>query len=179
MHKPELEAELSGKGAYVQIDILNRFLRLMPPHEMRKFAWEKLAKVYMEQRMFRDASQAYQSIAVNSTTFREKSGNYILCAKALIEGGFFEDAERALKRALGEANIEQKKEVMKEIKNFYKELGNDLVMKDKRNKATIYYEKFLKQNEVAEDERVAVKEKLKVIYESLGKVSEIKWLDGI
>jgi len=177
MHKRELEAEIESKGDYIQIDYLLSFLRLTPPHEMRKFAYGKLAALYMRHQMFKDAAQAYQNIAINSITFRDKVNNHVLGTKALIEGGFFEDAERSLKRALVDANADQKREALEEVRGFYKELAEDLVSKGKKNKASIYYEKYLRL-ELGEEKKGEVKEKLRGIYEGLGKISEIKLLEG-
>lgn len=178
MLKSELEAEIANKGDYIQIDYLDRFLKLMPPHEMRKFAYVKLAGIYMRRQMFKDASQAYQNIAINSITFSEKIRYFVLSAKALLEGGFFEDADRTLKRSFIDANFSQKKEILEEMKRFYKDLAEDLVLKGKKNKASIYYEKYLRQEGLTDGEKADVKEKLKGIYSSLGKMSDIKLLDG-
>ena len=177
MLKSELEAEIANKGDYIQIDYLNRFLKLMPPHEMRKFAYIKLAGIYMRRQMFKDASQAYQNIAINSLTFTDKIKYFVLSTKALLEGGFFEDAERTLKRALADANFSQKASVLEDMKRFYKEIAEDLVLKGKKNKATIYYEKLLRQD-LLDSEKAEIKEKLRRIYSSLGKISEIKLLEG-
>jgi tetratricopeptide (TPR) repeat protein len=177
MHKAELTAELETKGDYIQMDYINRFLKLIPPHEMRKFAYGKLGELYMKHQMFKDASKIYQNIALNSITYKDKIKYFLFSTKALLEGGFFEDAERALKRATGDANSMQKQEIAREMKSFYFELAENLIKKGKTNKATIYYEKLLR-TDLLDSEKEEIKIKLRKIYESLGKISEIKLLDG-
>jgi len=177
MHKDELVKEIENKGDYIQIDYLNRFLKLMPPHEMRNFAYFKLGEIFMRMRMFKDASSAYQNIAINSITFKDKMNYFLLATKALIEGGFFEDGERTLKRATSEANSMQKQEIYREIKEFYSQLAENLIKQGKKNKATIYYEKLLR-TDLLDSEKQEIKSKLKKIYESLGKTSEVRLLEG-
>ena len=46
MHKQDIDLVLEGKGDFIKIDYLNRYLKKMPPLEMRKYAYLKLAEIY-------------------------------------------------------------------------------------------------------------------------------------
>jgi tetratricopeptide (TPR) repeat protein len=178
MRKTELEAELVGKGDFIQIDTLNRFLKLMPPMEMKKFAYLKLAEIYENKEMFNDAAEIYRGLATNAMTFADKIKYHILETKSFIRGGFFDEADKSMRRAIGESNEIQQRETVKEIREFYKQMAEEMFRKMKASKAATYYEKLLRMK-LSDSEKTEVKTKLKEIYLKLGKMKEIKLLEGI
>ena len=178
MLKNEVEEFLKEKGEFMQIDYLNNYLKLMPPIEMRKFAYIKLAEIYNKKKMFAESAKAYRNVAMNSTIFREKIKYFIEEAKEYIRKGEFIDADKAIKRALTESTIDQRKQITKEIIIFYKEIAQELENGLKRNQASRIYEKILKFD-LSEQEKLEIKEKLKKLYEKLGKVRESRLLEGI
>lgn len=175
MHKPEIEAELEGKGDFVKIDYLNRYLKETPPIEMRKFAYLKLAEVYLEKDMFIDAANAFKNAAVNSITFREKQENYLREAKAFVSALKFDESDKALRKALNEANQKEKREIYEKLVEFYKKEIDKLEKNDKPGQLTKLYEKFLKLK-VNDEDKEEVKEKLLNLYERLGKIKEARIL---
>ena len=92
-----MEEVLEGKGDFVKIDYLVKYLKEMPPIEMRKFAYLKLAEIYLHKEMFIDAARMYRNISINALTFREKRENYLKEAKAYILAGKFEQSDKALR----------------------------------------------------------------------------------
>lgn len=178
MRKAEIEDVLDGRGDFVKIDYLTRYLKDMPPHNMKKFAYLKLAEIYEEKKMFMDAAKMYKNLAVNSLTFKDKIDYYILETKSLILAGNFDDADKALRKALNEGNSRDKIEIYKVIKEFYK--GEALKLEDSRkiNHAAKIYEKLLRMN-LEEDEKEEVREKLIELYEKLGKRKEIEFLKRV
>lgn len=178
MRKLEVEKELEGKGDFVQIDYLNKYLKLTPLIEMRKFAYLKLAQIYKGKSMYFDAAKAFRNAAMNSILFREKTKYFVEEAKAYIKKLEFIEADKAMKRAFSEANTFQRKEISKEIKAFYKVYGEELEKQLKRNQASKIYEKLLRMN-LSEEEKNDIKTKLKDLYEKLGKSNESKWLEGV
>lgn len=178
MHKNEVEEFLKGKGDFIQIDNLNRYLKLMPPIDMRKFAYLKLAEIYEKKKMFEDLVKSYRNAAMNSTIFREKIEYFVEEAKAHIRKIDFIEADKAIKRAFSEATIEQKKKIVEEIRAFYKKTAKEFEKELKRNQASKVYEKLLKMN-VSDEEKQEIKEKLKELYGRLGKVREIKLLESV
>lgn len=178
MHKKDVEEFLEGKGEFMKIDHLDRYLKLMPPIEMRKFAYLKLAEIYGKRNMLEDVAQAYRNAAINSTIFREKIEYFVEEAKAHIKKLDFAEADKAIKRALSEATVEQRKKIVDDLKIFYRTIAEELEKDLKRNQASKIYEKILKMN-ISDEEKEEIKEKLKELYEKLGKVREMKMLEGI
>ena len=177
MHKNEVEGFLEGKGDFVCIDYLTRYLKLMPPIEMRKFAYLKLAEIYLEKSMFSSAAEAFKNAALNSVPFREKQNFYLNEAKAWISAFDFDKSDKALKRAMDEANNREKEEIYREfISSFNKEMQK-IENSTKYGHLMKLYEKFLKLK-ISNDERERTKEKLLKIYEKLGKIKEYKLLEN-
>lgn len=178
MHKTDVEKFIEGKGDFMQIDHLNRYLKLMPPIEMRKFAYLKLAEIYGRKKMYLDVAKSYRSAAMNSVIFREKIKYFVEEAKAHIKNLDFIEADKAIKHALSDANPIQRKDIIEEIKAFYKVYAEELERQLKRNQASQVYEKVLKMN-LNEEEKEEIKNKLKSLYEKLGKIRELKWLESV
>ena len=178
MHKKDIEEFLADKGEFMQIDHLNNYLKLTPPIEMRKFAYLKLAEIYNKKKMFIESAKAYKNVATNCVLFREKIKYFVEESKEYIRKGEFIDSDKAAKRALSEATAEQRKQIAEDIKIFYKTLAEELETELKRNQASKVYEKMLKMN-FSDEEKEEIKEKLKGLYEKLGKIREMKMLDGI
>jgi len=175
MHKQDVEKFLKGKGDFVKIDHLERYLRLMPPIEMRKFAYLKLAEIYSSRNMFSSAAEAFKSAAVNSVTFREKQENFLKEAKAFVSDLKLDEADKALKRALDEGNNQEKKSIYKEFVDYF---VKEIEKNEKLNKPghlTKLYEKFLRLK-VTDEEKENIKKKLVKIYDKLGKVKEARIL---
>ena len=177
MHKNQVEEFLKDKGEFMQIDHLNHYLKLMPPIEMRKLAYLKLAEIYNKKQMYNDSAKAYRNVAMNCVIFREKIKYFVEESKEYIRKGEFIEADKAIKRALSEATVEQRKQIIQDIRIFYKTLAEELEAGLKRNQASKIYEKMLKMN-ISEEEKQEIKEKLKGLYEKLGKIREMKMLDG-
>ena len=178
MLRKELESELAGKGDFVQMDYLDRFLKLMPPTDMKKFALLKLAEIYSKREMYKDSAKAYNDISISSFTFSDKINYLVLEAKELAKGAHFEDADRAIKRAFTDTNDVQKAKVLAELKEFYKQQGDYLARTNKTSKAALFYEKLLRMN-LNTTEKEEIKTTLIKIYEKLGKVNEARLLRGI
>lgn len=178
MRKKEIEEVLEGKGEFVKIDYLNRYLKLMPPIEMRKFAYLKLAQVYLNKGMFTEAAKMYKNISINSLIFREKRENYLRESKAYILAGKFEESDKALKRAMGEGNSREKTECHKTIIDFYKKEAEEMGKQKKPGSQMKIYEKLIRMR-ISDSEKEEVKEKLLKIYDKLGKRKEYNFLKSL
>jgi len=175
MHKQDVEKFLEGKGDYIQVDHLERYLKLMPPIEMRKFAYLKLAQIYLNKEMYSSAAEAFKNAAVNSVIFREKQENFLNEAKAYISEGKIDESDKALKKAFDEGNQKEKEALYLEFIKFFK---NEIEKREKQNKPghlIKLYEKFLRLK-VTDSEKEEVKEKLLKVYDQLGKVKEARIL---
>lgn len=178
MHKKDVEEFLKGKGDYIQINHLERYLKIMPPMGMRKFAYEKLAEIYLKKEMFNDAAKMLKNVALSSVTFREKRIFYLKEAKAYILGMKFDESDMALKRAMVESNSREKKELQEKIIEFYKKQITELESKGKKEKCIKYYEKLIKM-EISPEDKEDIREKLLVLYDKLGMTKEYEFLKSV
>ena len=179
MHKDEVESFLKGKGDFVKIDYLTRYIKTMPPIEMGKFAYLNLADIYIGKEMYVDAAGAFKNAAVNSVSFREKQENFLKEAKSFISGGKFDESDKALRRAMDEASKNEKEEIYSQILEFYKKEAENLEKAvNKQGRLASLYEKMMRLK-FQGNEKDKIKEKLLKVYEKLGKIKEYKILKDI
>lgn len=175
MTKTEIEKEISGKGDYVKIDYLTRFLKEDIPFDTKKFVFLKLAEIYEKVNMFRDAAKCYESLAVISLTFKEKINYFMKEAELYVRAADFDEAEKAMKKAAGEANSIQKTEIYNNLKELYKVHAELFEKNQRRIHAIKAYEKLLSMK-LSDAEKKEITEKLLNLYEKLGKVREYSLL---
>jgi tetratricopeptide (TPR) repeat protein len=168
MSKGEIEKELRGKGDFVQIDYLTKFIDKKPPIHIKKFALMKLIEIYENKKMYNDAARMYEQLAINAISFSERIDFFVKEAEYYIKSGYLEKADSAMRRAMELSTIIKKAEIYKEIKEFYKKQAEICERESKRNNATKIYEKLLIMR-ITENEREEIKHKLLNLYESLGK----------
>lgn len=171
MSKSEIEKELEGKGDFVQMDYLTRFLKDSLGIEMKKFVFLRLAEIYEKKGMFNDAAKMFNDAALISIAFSEKIKNHVKEAELHIKSGNFEKVDEAVKKAMRDANASQKAEILFVIKNFYKRQAEIYEKERRRNNASKIYEKLL-QMKLSEQEKQEIKEKLLELYEKLGRSKE-------
>lgn len=176
--KQEIEDFLEGKGDFIQIDHLNRFIKLLPPIDLRKYAYLKLARIYLNRAMFVDAAQAFRNAGVNSITFREQQENYMKEAKCFIRAMKFDDASNAFKKTLAEANQKERAELYKEYTDYFKKVGEDFEKQGLPGKSTQIYEKLIRMK-ISDDDKAEVKDKLLNLYDRLGKRKEYTFLKNM
>ena len=172
MTKNEIEKELQGKGDFVQIDHLSRFIKEKNlPIDKRKFVCLKLAEIHEKKGMLKDAAKMYNNIAIASIAFSEKIKNHVKEAELYIKAGAFDMVDEAVKKAMSEANATEKYNIQFIIKDFYKRQAETYEKELKRSYAVRIYEKLLEMN-ILELERQEIKEKLMMLYEKLGRLKE-------
>lgn len=176
MHKDEVETALKNKGEFVQIDWLTRYLKLMPPIEMRKYAYLKLAQIYEAKKLFSDAARMYRNMALNSKGIKDKIENLNKETEAWIKAGDFFEADKSLKAAMEESTFKERDIIYANVLKLYKSSAEMLEKEMKRNQASKYYEKLLNMN-VPENEKEFIKTKLAEIYSKLGKVRDMAFIN--
>jgi tetratricopeptide (TPR) repeat protein len=176
MSKSEIERELKGKGDFIQIDYLNRFIAQKPPLHEKKFAFMKLIEIYETKKMFNDVAKIYSNLAILATSPQERIDSLIKETKAHIQGGRFDEGDMVMRRAMDEVTIVRKADIYEDIKNFYKKQAEIFEKEAKRNHAIKVYEKLLSMK-ITEQERNEVKGKLLSLYDQLGKFRESSALD--
>ncbi|HNZ52027.1 MAG: hypothetical protein BWY36_00318 [Candidatus Diapherotrites archaeon ADurb.Bin253] len=171
MSKSEIEKELKGKGDFIQIDYLNRFIAQKPPLHEKKFAFMKLIEIYESKRMFNDVAKIYSNLSTLALSAQERGDYLIKETKAYIQGGRFDEADAVMRRAMEEVTIIRKADIYEDIKQFYKQQAEQYEKESRRNHAVKVYEKLLSMK-ISEQERAEIKSKLLTLYEQLGKFRE-------
>jgi tetratricopeptide (TPR) repeat protein len=171
MSKSEIERELNGKGDFVQIDYLNRFIMQKPPLYEKKFAFMKLIEIYEAKKMFNEIGKIYSDLAILAVSPQERIDSLTKEIKSYIQSGRFDEADAIMRRAMDEVNITKKADIYEDIKSFYKKQAEVYGKEAKRNHAIKIYEKLLGMR-ISENERNDVKKKLLDLYEQLGKFKE-------
>ena len=176
MSRSEIERELNGKGDFVQIDYLTRFIAQKPPLHEKKLAFMKLIEIYEAKKMFNDIAKIYSNLALLATSSQEKVDSLVKEAKAYIRGGQFDEADSVMRRVMDQVTIIKKTEIYEDIKNFYKKQAEVYEKESKRNHSIKVYEKLLSMK-ITDAERNEVKKKLLDLYEKLGKFRESSALE--
>jgi tetratricopeptide (TPR) repeat protein len=176
MSRSDIERELNGKGDFIQIDYLNRFIAQKPPLHEKKFAFMKLIEIYQTKGMFNDVAKIYSNLALLALSPQEKIDCLIKETKAYIQGGRFDEADSVMRRAMDEVTIVKKADIYEDIKKFYKQQAEEYEKEAKRNHAVKVYEKLLSMK-ITDSERNEVKGKLLSLYDQLGKFREHSALD--
>jgi len=175
MSKREIQEDIKDVGEYVQIDRLNNFLNTNPPIDIKKFIYLKLADIYEKKLMFNDAANCFNNAALITIAYIDKIKFYTKEAEMHIKSGHFEKVESSMRKAMNNANAVQKPQIKQDIENIYKKLAEEYAMGDKRSHAVKVYEKLLEMR-LPDAEKEEVKEKLKVLYQSLGRYKDIGFL---
>ena len=173
MSKHEIEEDLAGKGDFVQIDYLTKFLKEIHNLnlDLRKFIYSRLAEIYERRGMLTNSAKMFDNLALISIAFSEKIKYYVKETELYIKAGFFDRADEAMIKALNQANEMQKHDIYFTIKDVYKRQAQVYEEERKRNHAAIIYEKLLEMN-ISGSEKQEIKEKLLELYEKLGKFRE-------
>lgn len=176
MTKTEIEQELKGKGDFVQIDNLGRFLKDPIAMDTKKFVFLKLAALYEKTRMMNDSAKMYDNAAELSIAFTEKIKHYLKEAELYVKTGSFDRVENAMRKALAQSNSKEKEDIYSSVKMLYKEQAKVCEAELRRNQAVKFYEKILEMR-ISEQEKWEVKEKLLELYRKLGKLREYQALE--
>ena len=176
MTKSEIEQALKGKGDFVQIDHLGRFLKEQMPLETKKFVFLKLSELYEKAKMFNEAAKMCDNAAGLSIPFTEKIKHYTKEAGLYAKAGAFDKVELAMKKAMSQANYREMEEIKIAVKMFYREQAKACEAELKRNQAVRFYEKLMEMKP-SESERAEISGKLLDLYKKLGKLHEYNTLE--
>jgi len=172
MTKVELEKELYGKGDFVLIDNITRFLKQQSlPVDTKKFLYKKLIEIYKRRNMFSEVAILYCKLAEFATTFSEKMENYIWEAENYIKAGNFESADIAIKKAITEASPSEKNAILFNLKKFYQNQANTYEIERRRSSALKTYEKMYRMS-IFKSEKKDIEKKLLQLYKDFGMIRE-------
>jgi len=177
MTKSEIEKDLEGKGDFVQIDHLNRFLKEPVAFETKKFIFLKLASLYEKAKILNEAAKMYDNAAGISIAFAEKIKHYMKEIELYAKLGAFDRVEQATRKAMSQANSREVEEIKISVKLFYKEQAKLCEAELRRSQAVRFYEKILEMSRLSESERAEISERLLDLYKKLGRLHEYKILE--
>jgi len=180
MTKSEIEKEISQWGEYVQIDNLTRFLKTNPgiPIDVKRFINQKLGEVYEKRRMFFDSAISYEKVAELCVLRQEKTKNFLRSVDNYIKSGYFDRADLTAKKSLQEASSIERAEILKSLKEFYKQEAERGIKENKRSSTVKVYEKMLEMNSIPIQEKTEIKEKLLKLYLTLGMMPQYNKIKG-
>jgi tetratricopeptide (TPR) repeat protein len=171
MTKVEIERELAGKGDYVLIDNMTRFLKENLPLDIRKFVMQKLVAVYERRNMFFEAGSVYDRLIELAITPGEKASYSGKSAESYIKSGQFDKADLSMKKIPENVKATEKTKMNSSMKNFYKKQAEQYEKEKRRNMAMRTYEKILTLG-LPETEKTEVEKKLMNFYRELGLVKQ-------
>lgn len=171
MNKEEIEREFAGKGDYVLIDNITRFLKENVPQDTRRIAYLKLVEIYEKRNMFFEAADIYKKLSEIALKSSDKINYLAEEAKSYIKSGMFEKADATIAIISEEAKHAEKNRIMLYIVEIYKKQAQIYEKEKRRNRAAKTYEKLLTMN-IPEEEKGEIRKKLSGLYKELGMIDE-------
>lgn len=177
MNKEEIEREFTGRGDYVLIDNITRFLKENVPQDTRRIAYLKLLEIYEKRNMFFEAADIYKKLSEIATKSSDRISYLVEEAKSYIKSGVFEKADATIAMILEDARGTEKNRIMLSIADSYKKQAGVYEKEKRRNKAVKVYEKLLTMK-IPEEEKNEINKKLSGLYNELGMIDEYMKLKG-
>ncbi len=176
--RSDVENALSGKGDFVKIDHLNRFLREADSMDIRKFILLKLAGIYEERNFYLDAAKHISAAADMAITYKEKIELYLRETELYIKIGKFDMADKAFTKAHLLGNTMERVETERKYFGFYENQAKQNDKSLQHRKTIELYEKMLSMN-FSEDRKTEIKNKLMILYNKLGKIRDYNRVSNI
>ncbi|MEK6880966.1 MAG: hypothetical protein AABY22_15205 [Nanoarchaeota archaeon] len=139
LNKIDIERSLEGKGDFVKMDVLQRFLTKAKSLDMRKFILLKLADIHESKGMLNEAARMCDAVSHISIKDFEKTSLHMREAGLYIKSGYFEHADIAFKKAVTFSNAREREEIKKSLKSFYFAHGESLEKIQRRANAIKLY----------------------------------------
>lgn len=172
MNKAEIEKELYGKGDYVQIHDLRRFIQENLPVDIKRVACVRLVEIYERRNMFIEAAYIYDKLAEMAVSAAEKVSFLIKEIECSVRGNSMERADAVMLKIMTFAKPIEKNGIMMSVREFYRKQAQVYEKEKRKSKAVEIYEKLLTMKDVSEDEKSEINKKLVVLYRELGMVGK-------
>ena len=173
----DIDKELAGKGDFVQIDYMTRFLKEETNPEIKKYVSIKLSDVYQKRGMFSEAAKIYEMTGEFSKSYADQTRYYVIAAELYVKAEMYYPADECIRKALRETTVRQQNEIYKKMNDLYISQAEMYEKARRRNNAMKIYEKLLTMD-ISNEQKEDIKKKLLELYESLGKVREYYMLKG-
>lgn len=156
----------------LQIEYLESASKLLGGSvDVRRFVHEKLAELYEKKGMFKEAARNIAAAALVCITFREISKLKIKEGELHIRAGEYEAADSAFRQACANSSKQETENINNLRKTIYFEQALEYEKKTRCSHALKIYERLY-----SEDRSPELKEKLRKLYERLGKIMELRQL---
>lgn len=169
--KSEIEEAVKGKGDFIKIDYLLRFLKNADNLEIKKYLHLSLAGIYESKNMLNDAVKNMASAADISTTYKDKINFHLKEAELYIKLRQFEMADKAFKRAFSQGNTTERNQIQMQYLEYYKMQAKIAENTGKNRAALEIYEKLYSLPQ-EDNKKQELKIKLLELYEKLGRMRE-------
>ena len=159
------------------MEFLEEVLRKISSFETKKFIHLKLAELYENRKMFREAAKHIVACSDISVAFKDKLDLLAKAAELLIKSKEYKLVDHLTKKAIAIGTNNEARIFKDLIKNLYMRQAEIYESLGKRNYALICYEKVFSL-ELNQNEKKEIKIKLMELYERLGKIKEYFALKG-
>jgi len=174
--KSEIDADVYGKGDFVQIDHLKRFLTRADSIDIKKYILLKLADINEKHNFFSDAARNLDEAAELAVTYKEKIEIYSKVINLFISSEQFDLADKTLLKAVAFSNtLREKSNLQDTYVKKYEEIASKLISENKHRKAVDVYNKLYSMPQSPEKKEM-FKQKLLSLYLKLGKTREHAYL---
>jgi tetratricopeptide (TPR) repeat protein len=171
MTKVEIEKELTGKGDYVLIDNMTRFLKESLPIDIKRFVLLKLVLVYERRNMFFEAAEVYNKLVEIALTPQDKVNYRTKATECYVKTGFYDKADLSMKNLSSEAKASDKAKINSSMKDFYLKQAETYEKEKRRARAIQAYQKLIEMN-LLEVEKNHINRKLLELYKETGMIRE-------
>ena len=171
MNKEEIERELAGKGDYVLIDNITRFLKENLSQDIKRLIYTKLLEIYEKRNMFFEAADIYRKLSEIAIKPSDRISYVAKEVECYIKSGVFEKADAAIAKISEDVKQAEKNRIMTSVIGTYKKQAEIYEKERRRNRAAKTYEKILTMK-IPEEEKEEIRKKLSILYNELGMVEE-------
>jgi hypothetical protein len=161
---------------FVKISYIESALTHNFTFDVKRYLYTTMADLCERKKMFDRAAKAIVNRTTIEVTFRERIASFLRAGELYAKEGRVEDSVQTFMKAYAEANSQQKTEIKQKMMDTLRACAAETEKTGRKQAVITYYEKLL-ELPIGEIERRQIKEKLIVIYKSLGKFTEVKSLE--
>ena len=103
---------------------------------------------------------------------QEKTKNFLKAIDNYIKSGYFDRADESARKCLRESSSQERAEILKSLREFYKQEAERGIKENKRSNTIKVYERMIEMNSIPIAEKTEIKEKLLKLYLTLGMMAQ-------
>lgn len=171
--REEIEKKISGMSDMVKIEYLESAAKVLGESvDVRRFVHEKLSELYAKKGMLKEAARNMASAALFCVTFRDLVRVKLKEGELHIKTGEYDAADSAFTQASANVSKSEQESIKKLRRTLYHEQAIEYENKTRNSHALKIYEKIY-----SEERSPELKEKLRQLYQRLGKIMELRQLN--